>query len=365
MPTRPNGWPCSPASCPAPPPRPGAAWGCPGSSSPPCAPASRPGWRKTPPRRRSWPPILTLTRCPPGCCSTACARRATSPSAPGATSSAAAPGAGSTRRPGCRSRNTSREPRTTGTGGPNSTKSPAAAAPPGLVARRAARRPVLGALHPRPARARQAERRGGGQEAAAAVRRAAAARHRRRPRPVLRGAVPPPPGADRDRARPAGQRGGRPRDRRRRRDGRPGAVQGRRRDRRRPGLRRPGQWLRRGALLQPRAPPGPGPDPRPVRQGPRGTGARRHAGGDGRLRRPGPPRVRGGELPRPVRLPQLGLAGAHPRAAARLAPRSRLRRPAPRPRAAHPRAVPVRGQEAVSWPVLHVPEVSAGRPLAG
>ena len=105
------------------------------------------------------------------------------------------------------------------------------------VARRAARRPVLGALHPRPARARQAERRGGGQEAAAAVRRAAAARHRRRPRPVLRGAVPPPPGADRDRARPAGQRGGRPRDRRRRRDGRPGAVQGRRRDRRRPGRR--------------------------------------------------------------------------------------------------------------------------------
>ena len=238
------------------------------------------------------------------------------------------------------------------------------------VAQRAARRPLLGALHPRPARARQAERRGGGQEAAAAVRRAAGARHRRRPRAVLRGAVPPPPGADRDRARPAGERGGRPRDRRRRRDGRPGAVQGRRRDRRRPGLCWPGRcwpgrWLRRGALLQPRAPPGPGPDPRSVRQGPRGTGARRHAGGDGCLRRSGPPRVRGGELPRPVCLPQLGLAGAHPRAAARLAPRSRLRCPAPRPRAAHPRAVPVRGQKAVSRAVLRVPEVSAGRPLAG
>ena len=229
--------------------------------------------------------------------------------------------------------------------------------------RRAARRSVLGALHPRPVRARPAERRRGGQEAEAAGRRPAPARHRRRSRPVLRAAVPPPSRADRYRARPARQRGGRPRDRRRGRAGGPGAVPRRGRDGRRP---RAGQRLRRCALLQPRAPPVAGPDHRPARQGTRRARARRHPRGPGRLRRPGPPRLGGRELPRAVRLPQLGFARSHPRRIARLASPGGIRRAAPRPRPAHPWSVPIRSRQGISLArrAAGVFPAACGRPSA-
>ena len=233
------------------------------------------------------------------------------------------------------------------------------------VARRAARRPVLGALHPRPARARQAERRGGGQEAAAAVRRAAAARHRRRPRlysaalcrrhPGLTATVLDLPGSaavGREIVAAAGMA-----DRVRFRDG--DATAG--------DLGSGDLGSGYDAVLCFNLVHHLGPDQIPALFGkarealaPGGTLAVMDVFAD-----PARRASARGELPRPVRLPQLGLAGAHPGAAARLAPRSRLRCPAPRPHAAHPRAVPVRGQEAVSWAVLQVPEGSAGRPLAG
>ena len=96
--------------------------------------------------------------------------------------------------------------------------------------RRAARRPVLAPLHRRPVRARPAQRRRGGQEAQAARRSAIRAGHRRRARLVLGAAVPPLSAPDRDRARPAGQRGDRPRDHRRGRPVGPGQAPRRGRD---------------------------------------------------------------------------------------------------------------------------------------
>ena len=76
-------------------------------------------------------------------------------------------------------------------------------------------------------------------------------------------AVPALPDADRDRARPAGQRRGRPGADRRRGPGRPGAVPRRRRDHGGPAA----DGLRRGAVLQPRAPPGARGQPPPCSAG--------------------------------------------------------------------------------------------------
>ena len=145
------------------------------------------------------------------------------------------------------------------------------------------RRGAVAGLHPRPVRDLPA--RAGHQRRARAGGVAAAIGGRGRgPRRLRDGDVPPPPWARGDRARPAAERRGRSRDRRR---------AGLRRSRHVPRGRRlrggPRRGRRRGLRLQPDPPPAGGARPRAVPDGAHGAAAGRGA----RDRRHGPARASG------------------------------------------------------------------------
>ena len=284
----------------------------------------RPPGAAAPRRPPNSPPTWASTRCRRGSCWTACGRAATSPSAAGATGSAARRGAGwipASAAVGRRA--TWRAPPTTGRWWAEldevtRTAQPAGHhdAPPG--------RPVLAALHQRSARSRPAQRRRGGQEASAADESRSlldiggghgwySAQLCRR-YPQLTATVLDLPGSAAIGREIIAAR----------RDGRPGRAPRRRRDH-----GRPGQRVRRRALLQPCAPPD-----APTRSSPCSAGSTRRSrrAGCWPSWTPSPNRAAARRPPANF----LGLfvylsSGSQvhtPAAAARLAPRGRLRRAA-------------------------------------
>ena len=325
MPTRPNGWRCGPAWCPRPPPRPGAGWRCPAWWSRPSAPGSLPASPQGTRPRAEVAADLGLdplpTRLLLDCLRSAghvaersgryrLTRRGRRWLDPASRLSVAAYVAGAARLlvlVGRAARG--RADRRTSSGSHE----------------RAARRPVLAALHGaasaswpgcRPPRWRESCRCRAGRAPCSTSAAATAGTPRAlcRRYPELTATVLDLPGSaavGREVIAAAGPGG-------------PGAVPRRRRDVGGPRRRA----TTRCSCFNLVHHLGPEPDRRPVPPGPQGTQARRHAGRAGRLRRPRPPRAGPRRHARPVRLPQLGRPGAHPGAnwPAGCAPRASPRR---------------------------------------